>query len=178
MIEDKSTVEPVKKRNLISECIEDIIEVFEDTDYTRIDILSSIRSACKEKILKVRGEYNLRFSYQDIYVISRIPQTSNLNRPDCVWATDEFCVETGCLLTGIQSVEDIKKVVYRNFYNTDKVNIYRVREEYTSSLRDFISEFEYRAPSCIIIEPWDQDRVAEILEHSFVDYIPVVCLGL
>lgn len=178
MIEDKSTVELVKKRKLISECIEDIVEVFEDTDYTRIDILNSIKSACKEKILKVRGEYNLRFSYQDIYVISRIPQTSNLNKPDCVWATDEFCVETGRLLTGIQSVEDIKKVVYRNFYNTDKVNVYRVREEYTSFLQDFILESEYKAPSCITIEPWDLDKVAEILKHSFVDYIPVVCLGL
>jgi hypothetical protein len=178
MIKDKSTVELAKKYELISECIEDIVEVFEDTDYTRIDILSSIKSACKEKLLKVRGEYNLDFNYQDIYVISRIPHTSNLSEPDCVWATNEFCVETEYLLAGIQSVEDIKKVVYRNFYNTDKVNIYRVREEYTSSLRDFISESEYRAPSCITIEPWDLDKVAEILKHSFVDYIPVVCLGL
>jgi hypothetical protein len=178
MIKDKSTSELAKKYGLISECIEDIVEVFEDTDYTRIDILNSIKSACKEKLLKVRGEYNLCFNYQDIYVISRIPHTSNLSEPECVWAIDEFCVETGYLLTGIQSVEDIKKVVYRNFYNTDKVNIYRVREECTSSLRDFILESEYRAPNCITIEPWDQDKVAEILKHSFVDYIPVVCLGL
>ena len=166
------------KNELISECIEDIVEVFGDTDYTRIDILNSIKSVCKQKLLKVRGEYNLDFNYQDIYVISRIPNTSNLSEPDCVWVINEFCVETGHLLTGIQSVEDIKKVVYRNFYNTDKVNIYRVREKYTSSLRDFISESEYRAPSCITIEPWDLDKVAEILKHSFVDYIPVVCLGL
>lgn len=166
------------KNELISECIEDIVEVFEDTDYTRIDILNSIKSVCKQKLLKVRGEYNLCFNYQDIYVISRIPHTSNLSEPDCVWAINEFCVETEYLLTGIQSVEDIKKVVYRNFYNTDKVNVYRVREEHTSSLRDFISESEYRAPSCITIEPWDLDKVAEILKHSLVDYIPVVCLGL
>lgn len=178
MIDDKFAIELVKKYGLISECIEDIVEIFEDTDYTRIDILNSIKSACKEKLLKVRGEYNLCFNYQDIYVISRIPNTSNLKEPDCVWAIDEFCVETGYLLTGIQSVEDIKKVVYRNFYNTDKVNIYRVREKYTSSLRDFILESEYRAPSCITIEPWDLDKVAEILKHSLVDYIPVVCLGL
>lgn len=178
MIKDKSTVELAKKYGLISECIEDIVEVFEDTDYTRIDILNSIKSVCKEKLLKVRGEYNLNFNYQDIYVISRIPHTSNLSEPDCVCTTNEFCVETEYLLTGIQSVEDIKKVVYRNFYNTNKVNIYRVRKEYTSSLRDFISESEYRAPSCITIEPWDLDKVAEILKHSSVDYIPVVCLGL
>lgn len=178
MIKDKSTTELVKKQELISECIEDIVEVFEDTDYTRTDIINSIKFACEDILLKVREENNLDFNYRNIYMISRIPQTSDLSDPDCVWTINEFCVETGYLLVGIQTAEDIKKIVYRYFYNACKVNIYRVREEYTPSLRNFIKESEYKIPNCIIVEPWDIESIAEVLKHSYIDYIPAVSLSL
>ena len=159
------------KSQLLVECIQDLLEVFDENE---TEVLESIKKACNEMLLRMHMGPGLHiFDPTDIYVVSRVPNTSKLSSPSSVSTLDDYCVETSFLITGIRDAEDIRKVVYRNFFGADRVNVYRIQSKYTyGRLRDQIKEEEYNKPTCVYVDPWQLDEIAKVLSMSHVEYFP------
>ena len=94
------------KSQLLVECIQDLLEVFDENE---TEVLESIKKACNEMLLRMHMGPGLHiFDPTDIYVVSRVPNTSKLSSPSSVSTLDDYCVETSFLITGIRDAEDIR----------------------------------------------------------------------